>query len=177
MLRRWAGAGVGVALRPCPPAVSACLNWPQPPFLQTAGSRLRAVCSWRRRCGLPCLISPWMCLTCCRCYSRAFVLQHLHNCQVLLLNRPVEVRLRNLQRCRVFIGPCNGPVVLDDCHDCQFTQLGRAGKRCRDRTDLRGCLPRNRHDRFGAQWPDVFGELCLRRIFHERGQIAGTNYE
>jgi len=52
--------------------------------------------------------------------QRVVGLFRLEDCDLLLRGSPSAMHLRDLRRCRVFVGPVSGSIFLDRCQDCVF---------------------------------------------------------
>ena len=48
----------------------------------------------------------------------SFSLRDLSDCSVFLLDYASEVDVTNCVNCQIFIGPVDGPAILDSCHNC-----------------------------------------------------------
>jgi len=52
--------------------------------------------------------------------NRVVGLFRLEDCDLLLRGSPSALHVRDLRRCRVFVGPTSGSIFVDRCNDCVF---------------------------------------------------------
>ena len=53
--------------------------------------------------------------------GQAFDVSETLECDVLVLDVAGQIHVDGAQRCRMFLGPCEGSVFIRDCSDCVFT--------------------------------------------------------
>lgn len=68
--------------------------------------------------------------------GQAFDIEHVKNCQILVLDHTEQVQIDFAEGCRIFIGACCSSVFIRNCRDCEFTVACKQ-LRTRDCNDIR----------------------------------------